>query len=131
MCPIPWANNSCGPLSELPLIAVARIGALRLKMVHLPCTIPARKYAAERVIALDVVMKQCSRSMQANQEIASRPDDFVYFLDLLCQVFVLADQCRQLQTKERYRFSVCAEDEPTGQWHGYHQHVEGNVHQMG
>lgn len=69
--------------------------------------------------------------MQADEEIACRTHDFMQFLELLCEVFVFADQRGQFQAEERDRLSGGTEHQPTDQRHADHQHIQRQMQQLG
>jgi len=76
-------------------------------------------------------MKQSRPSVQADQVVTDRAPCLMNLLDRIRERFVLADERRQLQTKEGDRLSVCAQQKPAGHRHGDHQEVESDMHEPG
>src|SRR3546814_10567832 len=69
--------------------------------------------------------------MEADQEIADRPDRLVYRLHLRRQGLALADQSEELQAKEWDRFARGAQDHPACDGHCQHEGVKRKMRRTG
>ena len=77
------------------------------------------------------MVEQPGDGMQADQPVAGFGQAHVPVLQLLAEVMVRGDQCRQLQAEEGNGFAKGAEDQPAEQRGADHQGVQRQVHELG